>query len=219
MSPRSLEELLQAHLDRAVIPIDEDGAQLFSEFNPGYISDETTQAALAELSPIIRETLEEIIKHDTHFHNDELWWGAVAVPTQDHAIDENVNRPYTLVSGNNEWGPAVPIIGHLDNPVKPWQDEFDLHRIAISAVGNALPWKIRFLYGNQSFLEARNALRYTETMSIATGIGNNIGAGPSDLRIPILPVGWIVWAQCWNATNLDTISFFIGVHGYPVRSL
>jgi len=25
-----------------------------------------------------------------------------------------------------------------------------------------------------------------------------------------------VWCQVWNFTNLDTISFFIGVHGYPV---
>lgn len=64
--------------------------------------------------------------------------------------------------------------------------------------------------------EAAQARRYTETMSIASGVGSNVGAGPSELRFPILPVGWRVWCQVWNFTNLDTISFFIGVHGYPV---
>jgi len=211
--------MIRHRLDRVAVPVDEDGQQLFSEFNPGYIVDLVTQASLAVLSPIVDEILEEVTEIEEHFHNDELWWGRVAGPTQDHAIDDNTNRPYTLTSGNNDWGVAVPIIGRLDNPVKPWQIEFDMHRIAISAVDNVLPWKIRFLYGNQSFLEARNAYRWTQTMSIASGVGSNIGAGPSDIRMRVLPLGYIVWAQCRNVTLGDTISFFIGVHGYPVRDL
>ena len=215
MPPRTLAQLFRANLDRAVIPVDEDGDALFSADNPGYINDEVMRATI----PTIDEILEEVEEIDDHVHNDELWWGSVAVPTQDTACESNVDRPFTLASGNDTWGVAVPIIGRLDNPVKSWQTKFDLHRVAISEVDNATPWKIRFLYGNQSLEEAAQAQRWTETMSIASGIGSNIGAGPSDMRMPILPVGWIVWAQCWNATLNDTISFFVGAHGYPVRSL
>lgn len=210
MPRRTLAELFRYNLDRAVIPIDEEGGQIFSADNPGYISDETTQAALAAMA----ETLDEI--HD-HNHTTELWWGALAAPTQDNAIEENVNRPFTLVSGNNTWGVAVPVVGRLDIPVHSWETNYAINRIVIAAVSNATPWRVRFLYGDQSFLEALNAERYTETMTVATGIGSNIDGSPADIRMCKLPVGWIIWAQAWNATTDATIEIFHGCHGYPPR--
>ena len=56
-------------------------------------------------------------------------------------------------------------------------------------------------------------------MTVATGIGSNIDGMPSDMRMRKLPLGWMIWAQAWNATNLATIEFFIGVHGYPLTLL
>ena len=214
--PRSITELLRNNLDRAAIPIDEGGSQLFSEDNPGYMLDEVTQAALAALATEAATILSDLIEHDDHFHNDELWWGVNDAPNETNAIESNVDQPFTAASGNNTWGVAIPVIGSKDNPAKIWQTRFDMHRIAISGVDNGTPWKLRFLYGDQSLEEAAQARRYTETVSIASGVGSNIGAGPSELRLPILPVGWRVWCQVWNQTNLDTISFFVGVHGYPV---
>lgn len=215
MPPRSITELIANMLDRAAIPVDEEGEQLFSEINPGYIADEVMRATI----PTLDETLEEVTEIDDHIHNDELWWGATAAPNQDNAIDANVNRPYVLVSGNNAWGAAVSIVGRLDNPVKPWQTSYDLHRIIVADVDNATMWRIRFLYGNESFLEALNAERWTETMYIATGVGVNRVASPADLRMRPIPVGWKVWAQCWNATDIAEIDIFVGAHGYPVRSM
>lgn len=215
MPPRSIAELIANMLDRAAIPVDEEGEQLFSEINPGYIADEVMRATV----PTLDETLEEVTEIEQHFHNDELWWGATAAPNQDNAIDANVNRPFQVISGNNTWGAAVPVVGRLDNPVKPWQTSFDMHRIAVAAVSNATAWRIRFLYSDQSLEEAAQALRYTMTMNIATGIGANVDGRPADLRMRPIPVGWIVWAQGWNATGLATLDFFHGAHGYPVRSL
>ena len=215
---RTISQLLNLNLDRLAIPVDEDGDALFSEDNPGYMVDEVTQAALTALASVVAEIAEEVEEIEEHVHNDELWWGAVAAPTESIACESNVNRPFTAASGNNTWGVAIPIVGSNDVPVKPWQTTYDLHRIAISGVDNATPWKLRFLYGDQSLEEAAQANRYTETMSIASGVGSNIGAGPSDIRFPRIPVGWRVWCQVWNATNLDTISFFAGAHGYPVLS-
>ena len=182
---------------------------MFSEKNPGYMLDTIVRAVVAEI-------LEEVTDIEEHVHNNELWWGAADAPNESNAIESNVDQPFVATSGNNTWGVAIPIIGSNDVPVKFWQTRYDLHRVAISAVDNGTPWKLRFLYGGQSLEEAAQARRWTETMSIATGIGSNIGAEPSELRFPIIRVGWRVWAQVWNQTNLDTISFFVGVHGYPV---
>lgn len=215
MSIRSIAEMIRIGLVRAAVPVDEDGSALFSEDNPGYIADEVMRATI----PTINEILEEVVEIEEHFHNDELWWGATAAPDQDHAIDENVNRPFVLVSGNNTWGAAVSIIGRLDNPVKLWQTRYDLHRLIVVAVGNATLWRVRFLYGNESLEEAAQAARWTEVPFIATGIGNNLSGAPVDVRQRPIPVGWKMWAQAWNATTDDTISIQVGAHGYPVRSL
>lgn len=216
MPPRSIEELLQAHLDRAVIPIDEEGAQLFSEDNPGHISDETTQAALSAQDLLLDEIHEDTEHTEGYLHSDERWWGALVAPTQDNAIDDTVTNAHTLVSGNDDWGVAIPIIGRLDNPVQPWQTVFDIHRVLITDISTTTVWRLRFLYGNESFLEARNALRWTEVMFIGGGVGSNISVVPMDIRQREVPVGWNVWAQGWNATNLAALEFYFGAHGHPM---
>lgn len=214
-SIRSIAEMIANHLDRVAIPVDEEGEQLFSEDNPGYIADEVMRATI----PTIDEILEEVTEIEEHIHNDERWWGTLEVANQDNAIEWNVNRPYTLVSGNFTWGAVIPIIGRFDNPVLPWQTTFDLHRFMVAGVENAFAWRIRFLYGDQSFLEALNAERWSEVMFIATGVGANLIGFPVDVRMRPIPVGWNVWAQCANPTNADEISIFVGAHGYPVRSM
>ena len=47
--PRTIDELLAANLDRAAIPMDADGAALFTAANPGVISDPLTQTILDEM--------------------------------------------------------------------------------------------------------------------------------------------------------------------------
>ena len=209
--PRSIAQLLRLNLDRAAIPVDESGDALFTEDNPAYMVDQATQAALTALAVEIAEIQEGVVEIHQHFHNDELWWGAVAVPNETLAIDLNVNRPYAALSGNNTWGVGIPIIGSRDVPAKPWQTVYGLHRVVITEPTNATAWRLRFLYGDQSMEEAAQARRYTETMFI----GVVAWSPPIEIRIPVIPVGWRVWAQAWNATNLATLEFFIGVHGYP----
>jgi len=213
---RSIAQLIADKLDRVAVPVDELGDQLFTEDNPGYISDEATQEAIADVAATSATILLEVVEIDQHFHNDENWWGAVAAPTESLTIDLNVNRPFVALSGNNAWGAGIPIIGSRDNPVKPWQTKFDLHRVIITEPTNATAWRLRFLYGDQSLEEAAQARRYTEIMFIAVGVGSNVGGPPLDVRFPPIPVGWRVWAQAWNATDEAQLDFFVGVHGYPV---
>ena len=214
--PRSISELIRLKLERVAIPSDEGGEQLFTELNPGYIADQATQAELDIISPIVAGTNVELHTLHEHFHNDESWWGALAAPNETNAIDMNVNRPFVAISGNNAWGAGISVIGSSDNPGKLWQTLFDMHRILVTDPGNATPWRLRFLYGDQSLEEAAQASRWTEVMFLATGVGANVDTGPIEVRMPLLPVGWRVWAQAWNATNLVEVDFFIGVHGYPV---
>ena len=209
MLPRSIAELIRLHLDRAAIPMDEGGSQLFSEINPGYMVDEVARMALAKIATAIDDL-------DAHNHASEIWYGSVAAPTTTTAIDENVNRPYVALSGNNTWGPLIHVVGTEDRPVKPWKTSYAVHRIVIAAVSNATPFKIRLIYGGGTVEEAMAAIQWTETMTVATGIGNNIDGTPSDIRMRVLPVGYAVWAQVWNATNAAQLDFFVGIHGYPL---
>ena len=44
--------------------------------------------------------------------------------------------------------------------------------------------------------------------------GNRAGGAPIDVIMRRENVGVKIWAQVWNDTNLEEMSFFTGYHGY-----
>ena len=152
---------------------------------------------------------------ERHFHVRERWWGALAVPDETNAIEANVARPFVAISDNNAWGAAIPLIGTADEPTASATDAyFDLHRMEIVTADNADVWRVRFIYGTGTSAAAIGAGQWTEVM-VQLDPGPPVQAIPAvEIRMPREAAGTKVWAQVWSATNLDTISFFIGVHGY-----
>jgi hypothetical protein len=45
--------------------------------------------------------------------------------------------------------------------------------------------------------------------------GNRAGGTPVDIVMRRQDVGMKLWAQSWNDTNAEGLSFFWGSHGYP----
>jgi len=151
---------------------------------------------------------------EKHLHNRARRWGAAAAPDETNAIDANVNRPYVAVSGNNDWGAAIPIIGTADAPVPaPDNVKFDLHHIAITDVDDNTLYRLRIIYGDDTSAAAIAAGQWTEFMFIA-GTGPRSTPTAIEIMMPRVNVGWKCWAQVWNATNLSAVDFFIGCHGY-----
>lgn len=154
---------------------------------------------------------------EKHFHNRERWWGAVAVPDETNAIDANVDRPFVAISGNNDWGAAIPILGTDDVPGIAGDVKADIHRILVTDLDDdTTPWRWRILWGTGTSGEAIAAGDWSEIMVQSNAVpGNRAGASPADVRMPRVDVGGKCWAQVWNqqATS-EEMSFFIGVHTY-----
>ena len=152
---------------------------------------------------------------ERHFHTEERWWGATAVPGEINAIDANVDRPFIAASGANAWGTAIPVLGSDDDPTPNTGVYFDPHRVVVVDFGgNATVWRFRFIWGEGTSGEAIAAAQWTEFMIINAAAGPFALGAPSPMKCPRISVGWKAWVQVWNVTNLDTLSFFWGAHGY-----
>ena len=160
---------------------------------------------------------DELEELEQHFHNVSRAWGAVAAPDETNAIEANVNRPFAAASGNNTWGAAIPILGTADNPVLAGMTQFDFRQLLITDLDDiTTPWRIRIIWGTGTSADAVAAGQWTEEMVQSNAVpGNRAGAVPLLVTMPRVTVGWKLWAQAWNATNSEIMSFFYEAHGYP----
>lgn len=158
--------------------------------------------------------LDEATEVEEHLHNQTRWWGAVAVPSETNAIEANVDRPFVAVSGNDDWGTAIPILGTADNPVKPTDTYFDANQILVVDTDHATAYRIRIIWGTGTSGDAITAGQWSEGMFI-TATGPFSSGVPATGKMPRIPVGYKLWAQVWNATNASAVDFFWDAHGYP----
>ena len=151
----------------------------------------------------------------THHHSRERWWGALAGPTETNAIEANVTRPFAATSGADTWGAAIPILGTADDPTVGLV-KFDLHRLLITDLDDETDaWRLRIIFGTGTSGDAITAGQWTEVMVQSNAVpGNRAGGTPIDIRTNRKDVGIKAWAQAWNDTTGEVLSFFYGVHGY-----
>jgi hypothetical protein len=181
------------------------------------ISDETdkidsaTTDGLAGTSNSLAYRVHEI---ERHFHNRGRFWGATGSPSETNAIDANVDTPFVAVSGNDDWGTAIPICGTADSPVpSPDDAKFDAHLILVTDTDHTTPYRIRLIYGTGTSAAAISAGQWTETMFVTAGGPFSSGV-PVEIIMRRVDVGTKLWAQVWNATNGSNVDFFWGAHGY-----
>lgn len=214
--PRSIEELLRQNLDWAAIPMDESGSQLFSEGNPGVVSDLETLEKLAALLAVTEEVLEETETIEHHLHNVERWLGIAAPQTSQVKAADGVDNPFIVTSGNDDWGAIISLLGRGDTPITPMATMFDMHRILISDASANTPYKIRFIFTNGGIQHALSVGQYSEQMFMIDAANPQQSGGfPVDILMPRCPSGTLMYAQIWNAANLETAEFHIGIHEYP----
>ena len=180
------------------------------------IPDAGAMTSIAQESTLedVEAEVEEI---EQHFHNVERWWGALADPDETNAIEANVDRPFAATSGNDAWGAAIPIKGSADNPILSGMTTFDPHRLIVTDLDDdTTPWRIRIIYGTGTSADAITAGQWTEMMVVTNAVpGNRAGGVPVEVRMPPCPIATKLWAQSWNDTTGEVLSFFWGAHGYP----
>ena len=157
-----------------------------------------------------------IMELERHFHNVERWWGALVAPDETNAIEANVNRPFVAASGDNTWGAAIPILGTDDNPVLATDAKFDIHRLLVTDLDDdTTPWRVRVIWGSGTSADAITAGQWTEMMTVTNAVpGNRAGGSPIDVIMRREDIGVKIWAQAWNDTDAEELSFFTGYHGY-----
>ena len=172
---------------------------------------------VVSLVGLIRKTLEESRECTHHFHNIERWWGAVGAPDETNAIAATVSVDFAATSGNDTWGAAIPILGTADDPTPDSQALFDAHRVLFTDLDDDTSlWRFRIIYGYGTSADAITAGQWTEIPVITNAVpGNRAGGVASDIKMPVLSVGIKLWAQAWNATNGEILSFQYGTHAYP----
>jgi hypothetical protein len=158
------------------------------------------------------EALAEIIEVERHLHGREFWWGADGSPDTTTAIDANVDTPFVAVSGNDDWGTAISILGDDDVPTVAGDTRIDVHRVLVTDTDHTTPYRMRIIYGTGTSGDAITAGQYSEFMFVTAG-GPFPSGVPVEVMMPRIPVDR-AWAQVWNVTNGSNVDFFWGVHGY-----
>lgn len=173
--------------------------------------DSAAADGLAGTSDSLAYMVKEI---ERHFHNRARFWGAVAVPDETNAIDANVDTPFVAVSGNDDWGTAIPICGTADIPVPSPDDvKFDAHLILVTDTDHSTPYRFRIIYGTGTSAAAISAGQWTEEMFITAG-GPFLNGTPVEFLMRRVDVGTKIWVQVWSASDGSNVDFFWGAHGY-----
>lgn len=172
--------------------------------------DDLATDGLAGTSNSLAYRVHEIEKH---FHGREFWWGSDGSPDETTAIDANVDTPFVAVSGNDDWGTAISIMGTNDVPANAGDVRYDAHFILVVDTDHTTPYRMRFIWGSGTSANAISAGQWSEIMFITAG-GPFLSGTSAELQMPRGTVGEKLWCQVWNATNGSNVDFFYGVHGY-----
>ena len=162
----------------------------------------------------------EIREVEKHIHGSEYWFGRHATQAANTWALSDTLGPFVATSGAAVWGAdaadTVKVFGTDDTPHVGGMVKFDVHRVLISAVTVDTPFYFRLMWHETSASHAVAADQYTEVMFMSDVTNPQQSAGqPVDIMCPRLTAGTIkMWAQCLNATDNATMSFFVGIHEY-----
>ena len=150
-----------------------------------------------------------------YFYGREMWHGISADQSGNDWSNSTTFTPFVATSGNSIMGSEIKVIGTSDTPFWAGTTKYSIGTVLVTAADNDTPWRIRFVYGSGTFAQAGMASQLTEIIVQTAVAGENISGSPFFFRMPLLNAGTDkVWCTVANATDSDTISFFVGLHEY-----
>jgi len=146
----------------------------------------------------------------------ERWYGKLNPQTATLWADGATLNPYVAVSGDNDWGAGEQLFGADD--ILPElgtgfsKGAFDMF-LPVANTSDTTS-RLRIVWGTGTLAAAVAANQYTELAYHK--LAANAVYTPRKIASTIIPffidgLPTKVWAMHWNATNLATISFFLGV--------
>ncbi|MDD4874430.1 MAG: hypothetical protein PHE15_05615 [Dehalococcoidales bacterium] len=162
--------------------------------------------------PAATNAMSETTYTEDHLHNRERWIGIRAPQTATQWADYATLAPFVFISGNNTWGGATQILGSADTPYFTGNLKFDFHRGLITANTQNTVYRVRIIWDQVASAAGIAAGTWTEFMFIRDAAGQQRKI--FEMKSWKIPVGYFVWGQCWNVTNLASIDIFFGIHEY-----
>jgi len=154
---------------------------------------------------------------ERHFHNNEYWLGAAAVPAGETNIADEIGpsiAAFPLLSGNDAYGNWVQVLGSADTPIHADSVSLDAHRIMVTTTDSTSPFHVQFITGEAAELATKLAAKdYTGFAYISAT--NNGDSGITEIISRRIDVGTKVWARA-ICIGLDakTINIYVAVHEY-----
>lgn len=154
---------------------------------------------------------------ERHLHNSEKWFGAAVTPVgETHVADRMVGgvSPFSFLSGNNDFGSWVQIIGSNDTPITTGAVKFDAHRLIVTSTDSTSPFITQIVAGEFADIPTKLAdEEYSETPYIsATNLNDS---GIEEIMVRRALVGEKVWARiCCIGQNAKTLNLYFGLHEY-----
>jgi len=161
-------------------------------------------------------------------NHDIRWYGKKAIQGDHDWADNATLTPYVATSGNNTWGGATEsdIAKVFGTDDLLWNDPKTgevpaggiFTKVLFHANSSVTVYRFRIIYGTgaQTWAQAIANEQFTEMMFFRTNTDTTRIV--RDVRTRRLPIDCQIWAQCWNASNDATLSFFCGVSYYEYQT-
>lgn len=156
------------------------------------------------------------IDEESHTPKDTLGLsGSASFPTT--AADANTMTPYVLTSGDDGWGPWLPLIGSDDTPFRTGKDTFDINDLLVQSVSTAATGRIQIGWDLTTTAVILENETYTSVMFNPEGIGANVAVGHIDIDTIDIDAGTLVWGRLWvDGENGATASIFVEIHEFDI---
>jgi hypothetical protein len=170
------------------------------------------------MSALKINTEKSIYRIEHHLHNREKWFGIAATPNGDIHVADRMTLlpdPFVFITGNDDFGDWVQILGSADTPVRSGMTKFDFHRFLVTTTSDINYYAFQMIDGEQADFAAKLADDdFFETPYISLS-GQNDSGIEEFMNYPH-DSGEKIWirAACKDK-NAENISAIFAIHEYP----
>ena len=166
---------------------------------------------------LLRQIEHETYEIEHHIHNHEKWFGVASVPAGETHIADRIGPgiiPFALLSGNDDFGNWLQILGSSDTPIESGMTMVDAHDILVTTTNSTEPFFIQFVLGESAGIaDLILAEDFTEVPYISAT--NNADSGVEPIINKRIVTGTKIWARTiCIGQNAKTINFYVGIHEY-----
>lgn len=156
---------------------------------------------------------------DQRLTGEEKWFGLAGTPVgETHRADRMVGgvAPFALLSGNNDFGNWVQIMGSADTPILANSTLFAINRYCVSGADSTLPFITQLVFGESADIAAKLiAEEFTEFPFSSQAVGFTIITNMFSVLTTRSVIGTKVWARtCCIGDVAKTLSFYVGMQEF-----